>query len=175
MIQQIIHKNSSSTRQQFNRDSLRRRLIPNTRGLLRLNKIGHIQPLLTFCLNTATFAYDGTYFQQGLGTAMASPVSAVVVSLVMEDVKQRDYVDDVISMLSVNEMEHLPWHLNSVEPSIQFTIERENKRCLPLLDLDVHKQNGPGKSRSKCSLLTHTSHQQFWSQDMIFRFFDEEA
>ena len=97
--------------------------------------------LLSFCLNTTQFAYNGTYYQQVFGTAMGSPVSAVIANMVMADVEQRAlasspvqplfwkrYVDDVISAVSGNEAERLLPHLNSVEPSIQFTIQRENDR-----------------------------------------------
>ena len=82
-----------------------------------------------------------TYYQQVFGTAMGSPVSAVIANMVMEDVEQRAlatspvkpffwkrYVDDVISAVSGNEAERLLSHLNSVEPSIQFTLEREKDR-----------------------------------------------
>ena len=70
----------------------------------------------------------------------------------MEDVEQRAlatppvkpffwkrYVDDVISAVSGNEAERLLSHLNSVEPSIQFTLEREKDRHLPFLDLNVSR------------------------------------
>ena len=50
--------------------------------------------LLSFCLNTTYFVFEGTYYQQVIGTAMGSPVSAVIASLdlVMEDVEQRALV-----------------------------------------------------------------------------------
>ena len=83
---------------------------------------------------------------------MGSPVSAVIANMVMEDVEQRAlatspvkpffwkrYVDDVISAVSGNEAERLLSHLNSVEPSIQFTLEREKDRHLPFLDLNVSR------------------------------------
>ena len=70
----------------------------------------------------------------------------------MEDVEQRAlatspvkpffwkrYVDDVISAVSGNEAERLLSHLNSVEPSIQFTLEREKDRHFPFLDLNVSR------------------------------------
>ena len=108
--------------------------------------------LLSFCLKTTQFAYNGTYYQQVFGTAMGSPVSAVIANMVMEDVEQRAlatspvkpffwkrYVDDVISAVSGNEAERLLSHLNSVEPSIQFTLEREKDRHLPFLDLNVSR------------------------------------
>ena len=90
--------------------------------------------------------------QQVFVTAMGSPVSAVIANMVMEDVEQRAsatspvkpffwkrYVDDVISAVSGSEAEHLLSHLNSLEPSIQFTLEREKDRHLPFLDLNVSR------------------------------------
>ena len=48
-----------------------------------------IVDLLPFCLNTTYFVFEGTYYQQVFGTAMGSPVSALIANLVMEDVEQR--------------------------------------------------------------------------------------
>ena len=45
--------------------------------------------LLSFCLKTTYFMFEGNYYQQVFGTAMGSPVSAVIANLVMEDVEQR--------------------------------------------------------------------------------------
>ena len=38
--------------------------------------------LLSFCLKTTQFTYNGTYYQQVFGTAMGSPVSAVIANMV---------------------------------------------------------------------------------------------
>ena len=101
--------------------------------------------LQSFCLKTTQFAYNGTYYQQVFGTAMGSPVSAVIANMVMEDVEQRAlatspvkpflwkrYVDDVIPTVSGNEAER---RLSS----IQFTLECEKDRHLPFLDLNVSR------------------------------------
>ena len=45
--------------------------------------------LLSFCLKTTQFTYNGAYYQQVFGTAMGSPVSAVIANMVMEDVEQK--------------------------------------------------------------------------------------
>ena len=74
---------------------------------------------------------------------MGSPVSAVTANMVMEDVEQKAlatspvkpffwkrHVDDVISAVSGNEafpISRIPT-LNSVDPSTQFTLEREKGR-----------------------------------------------
>jgi hypothetical protein len=70
----------------------------------------------------------------------------------MEDVEQRAlasvpvslsfwkrFVDDVISAVSRNEIDILLQHLNSIEPSIQFTVECEINGYLAFLDLNVHR------------------------------------
>ena len=125
--------------------------------------------LLSFCLNTTQFAYNGTYYQQVFGTAMGSPVSAVIANMVIEDVEQRAlasspvqplfwkrYVDDIISAVSGNEAERLLPHLNSVQPSIQFTIERENDRRLSFLDLNVCRPHRGNLETSVYRKPTHT-------------------
>ena len=68
----------------------------------------------------------------------------------MEDVEQRAlasvpvslsfwkrFVDDVISAVSSNEIDILLQHLNSIEPSIQFTVECEINGHLAFLELNV--------------------------------------
>ena len=76
----------------------------------------------------------------------------VIANLVMEDVEQRAlastpanpsfwkrFVDDVISAVSENEIDVLLQHLNSIEPSIQFTVGRETERKLAFVDTCVHR------------------------------------
>ena len=83
--------------------------------------LGDIIHLLSFCFKTTQFAYNGTYYQWQWKTwnkrALAtSPVKPFF---------WKRYVDDVISAVSGNESERLLSHLNSIEPSTQFTLERE--------------------------------------------------
>ena len=110
-----------------------------------------IVDLLSSCLNTTFFVFEGTYYQV-FGRAMGCPVSAVIANLVMEDVEQRAlasaplnpsfwkrFFDDMISTVSENEINGLLQHLNSIEPSIQFTVERETGRKLAFLYTCVHR------------------------------------
>ena len=69
---------------------------------------------------------------------------------------------DIISAVSGNEAERLLSHLNSVEPSIQFTLEREKDRHFPFLDLNVFRViwrqvftvNLPTPTNTSLSILT---------------------
>ena len=66
------------------------------------------------------------------------------------------YVDDVISAVSKNEVENLLSHLNSVEPSIQFTVEREQDRRLSFLDLNVYRTDHGNLETGVYRKPTHT-------------------
>ena len=100
--------------------------------------VDDICSFLSLCLEATYLVFEGRVYQQFHSTAMGSPVSVVVANLVMEDIErralaifhtpprfQRKYVDD---------MHHTPCdlvdpfhkHLNSIDPHIQFTVERES-------------------------------------------------
>ena len=100
---------------------------------------------------------------------MSSPVSAVIANLVMEEVEQRAlasslvkplfwkrYVDDVISAVSKNEVGNLLSSLNSVQPSIQFSVERERDRRLSFLDLSVYRTDHGNLETGVYRKPTHT-------------------
>ena len=76
---------------------------------------------------------------------MDSPVSVTVANMVMENVEQRAlssfdyqplfwkrYVDDTFTALPASVADRFHKHLNSIEPSIQFTVEIEEKRPPPI-------------------------------------------
>ena len=115
------------------------------------------------------FAYNGTHYQQVFGTAMGSPISAVIANMVMDDVEQgafatspvkpflwKWYVNDVISAVSRNEVEHLLSHLNSVELSLRFTLEHVKDRHLSFLDLNVSRGVQGNLEKSVYRKPTHT-------------------
>ena len=77
---------------------------------------------------------------------MGSPVSVVVADLVMEDVEPRAlatfpspprfwkrYADDTCCALRTDLVEDFHYHLNSIESSIQFTLETESDGQLAFL------------------------------------------
>ena len=87
-------------------------------------------------------------FRQKFGTAMGSPVSVSVANLVMEDIEEhaltsfniqlpfwKRYVDDTITAVPKEKVSELLDHLNSIEDSINFTVEIEKNSKIPFLDI----------------------------------------
>ena len=88
---------------------------------------------------------------------MGSPVSTVIANLIMEDVEKRAlstfhsppkiwkrYVDDTFVIIHKNSVEDFLDHLNTIENSIKFTIDKEVNHTLPFLDTLV-RRNQHGK------------------------------
>jgi len=88
-----------------------------------------------------------TNYQQIFGTAMDSPVSAVVANRVMEDVETRAlntfisgpklwkrYVDDTFVLLKQEKLTDFFNRINAVENSINFTMEKEKNGSIAFLD-----------------------------------------
>ena len=100
---------------------------------------------------------------------MGSPVSPVMANLVMEDLEKRAlstsivqpcfwkrYVDDVCAAVNSSLVQTLQHHLNNIEPSIQFTVERETDRKISFLDVTVCRQDNGRLSTKVYRKPTHT-------------------
>ena len=131
--------------------------------------INDIIQLLEFCLKATYFSFRGKYYQQIFGTAMSSPVSVVVADMVMENIEQRAlnfshppilwkrYIDDTCVALLPSLVDSFHQHLNSIEPSIQFTVEIENNGCLPFLDILITRNSDGSLSTSVYRKQSHTN------------------
>ncbi|KAL9981434.1 hypothetical protein ACROYT_G010140 [Oculina patagonica] len=109
--------------------------------------------LLDFLLNHSYFTYEGVHYHQIFGCAMGSPVSAVIADLVMMHVEEvalstspvtprwwRRYVDDSNVCLKKTDVDIFHQHLNTIDPNIQFTIERasQNEKGQSISFLDTY-------------------------------------
>lgn len=96
--------------------------------------------LLSICLKTTYFVYHQQYHEQRDGAAMGSPVSPVVANIYMEHIEEmamqhspsplrfwRRYVDDTFCFLQRSSVDGVLNHLNSISPSITFTVEQETE------------------------------------------------
>ncbi|XP_062714048.1 uncharacterized protein LOC134290852 [Aedes albopictus] len=84
---------------------------------------------------------------------MGNPLSPIIADLVMEDILDeatsksnhtipyiRKYVDDLFLVLRPEQVQSVLNTFNEVNPSIQFTAEREEESRLPFLDMTLVRQ-----------------------------------
>ena len=103
-----------------------------------------IMCVLKFCLDATYFTFQSVVYWQKYGTAMGSPVSVTMANLVMEDIEERAlktyhteipvwkrYVDDTFVIIQEDLIEEFHSHLNSIEKTIQFTMELEKEGSYP--------------------------------------------
>ena len=92
---------------------------------------------------------------------MESPVFVVAANLVMEDAEQKAlnllsrklpiwkrYIDDTFTIVQHDMLINLDSHLNSIKPSIRFTMEVEENGILPFLDVTVTRHEDINLSTS---------------------------
>ena len=100
---------------------------------------------------------------------MGSPVSPIVCNLYMEAFEAKAlstapypiewwfrYVDDTYTKSKRCHTEELTQHLNSIDPDIQFTNERENNKSLPMLDVLTFRESDGSISTGVYRKPTHT-------------------
>lgn len=109
--------------------------------------------LLELCVKFNYFTFSDQPYRQKFGMAMGSPISAVLANLFMESLEAGPfadiipstvtwlrYVDDILIIaprrFNLNTFQE---KLNSVEDSIQFTLENEENDSLPYLDTLIIK------------------------------------
>ncbi|XP_062713674.1 uncharacterized protein LOC134290533 [Aedes albopictus] len=99
------------------------------------------------------FSFEGAYYIQKFGTAMGNPLSPIIADLVMEDILDeaisktscvipfiKKYVDDLFLVLPPDKVQDVVNTFNEVNQNIQFTLEMEEGRRLPFLDMALIRQ-----------------------------------
>ena len=100
---------------------------------------------------------------------MGSPVSVVVANLVMEDIERRAlatfhtpprfwrrYVDETCTTFPRDFVDPFHEHLKSIDPHIQFTVERESGGQLPFFDVLLAREEDGTISTEVYQKPTHT-------------------
>ncbi|XP_078482534.1 uncharacterized protein LOC144743198 isoform X2 [Ciona intestinalis] len=140
-----------------------------------------IEEGLRLCLNATCFAFQGAFYQQVFGTAMGSPISVVIANVVMETIEEealatfmhpprywKRYVDDTFGIIAAEQFHPFLDHLNGIEESIQFTLERENEGRIAFLDVEVSRDKEGGMKTNVYRKPTHTNrYLSFWSAHPI--------
>ena len=117
--------------------------------------IDEIVSLLNFVLSHNYFVFEGQTYKQIHGCAMGSPVSPVFANICMEKIEEmaikttsvppktwKRFVDDSFSIIKKNAVETFHNTLDSLDPSIQFTLEHEHNGKLAFLDTLITRKNG---------------------------------
>ena len=132
--------------------------------------ISNFLELLEFCLCNTYFLFLGQLYEQTQVAAMGSPVNPVVANLYMEFLEHRPltsavnpprlwrrYIDDTIVILQQPHTEEFLQHINSVDPSIQFTTEKAKQGgSMPFLGTLVTPQDDGTLTTSVYRKPTHT-------------------
>ena len=109
-----------------------------------------LKKLLEFAIKKSRFIFDGQYYDQIDGVAMGSPLGPVLANIFMCHFEEKwlmnssrfhptlwyRYVDDTFSMFdSKDTANEFLKYLNSRHISIKFTIEFEQNKEIPFLDI----------------------------------------
>ena len=126
----------------------------NDRTTLSADQVTH---LLELCLKNNYFVSQEQYYKQKDGTAMGSPVYPVVANINMEIFEDlalqtatvtpriwKRYVDDTFCVMEKEYISTFLDHLNTLHPTIQFTMELEENGSLPFLDTLLMTRNDGG-------------------------------
>ena len=111
--------------------------------------IDNLMEMLTFCVETTYFGMGSDIYWKKEGLAMGSPLSQVLTNIYLENFKKMAlrstsqkllmwlwYIDDIFILYPHQEdFQTLLDHANSIQPSIQFTIEKEQDNQLTFLDV----------------------------------------
>ena len=114
----------------------------------------NIIELLGFCLSNTYFVFQDVVYEQTKGAAMGSPVNPIVTNIYMEAFENRAittalhlpriwkrYVDDTFVIQHHSHKEEFPHHINTVDPSIQFTVEEAKEDgSIPFLDTTIRPE-----------------------------------
>ena len=113
-----------------------------------------ILELLAFCLNNTYFVFQDTFYEQTKGAAMGSSISPIIANIFMEAFVQRAittvlhpprvwkrYVDDTLVVQQQKHQQEFLQHINTVDPSIQFTVEEAKEDgSIPFLDTIIRPE-----------------------------------
>ena len=124
--------------------------------------------LVDLCM-ISNFQFRNVHYALKDGLAMGSPSSPIIANLFMGKLEQAAissfhtrpriwfrYVDDIFAILKKHVVHDFLDHLNAQHASIQFTLEEENNKALPFMDIRVERLGNGHLQTSVYRKPTHT-------------------
>ena len=109
--------------------------------------VNDIIEALSICLQSIIFSFKNVLYCHIFGVPMWSCISPILTDIFMEFVEHRAistfhtppklwfrFVDDTFCVIEQQYAEDFHKHLNSISPSIMFTLEREQNQSLAFFD-----------------------------------------
>ena len=109
--------------------------------------------ICTLCCQMNFFHFNNKFYVQRFGLPMGNPISCAIACLYLELLESGPfqyilpknshyyrYIDDALFIYPQNtNLPDLIRRLNDIEPTINFTNEKELNNCLPYLDIMIHR------------------------------------
>lgn len=110
--------------------------------------------LITFLFDSSYFTFEGQIYYQTFGCAMGNPCSPILANIVMNELLLDTihklpftlpfmfcYVDDLLTAIKVDSVELVLNTFNNFSPHLQFTVEKEQDKSIPFLDVILTRTN----------------------------------
>ena len=151
------------------KDAIREQLTKDNRQTAGTDmSIDTIMTLVDLCM-ISNFQFRNVHYALKDGLAMGSPSSPIMANLFMGKLEQAAissfhtrpriwfrYVDDIFAILKKHVVHEFLDHLNAQHASIQFTLEEENNKTLPFMDIRVERLGNGNLQTSVYRKPTHT-------------------
>ena len=109
-----------------------------------------LKNMLIMCTKNVHFTFNNTIYIQNDGVAMGSPLGPVLAGICMVELENKiipklqdcmipwmRFVDDTITAIATNSVNHVITELNSFHSNIQFTYEIEQNNSISFLDVKL--------------------------------------
>lgn len=135
--------------------------IPETMDLLKIwlnetepdeRKREVYHKIASTCMNWNCCSFNDIFYKIEEGTSMGNSLSPFLANLFMSNLesnlqKESDfpkiwlrYVDDIFAIIKKNDIDGMLHKLNNKHPKIHFTHEVEQDKCIPFLDMCIHRK-----------------------------------